>query len=148
MQTLHICLLTLIAACTGGGDDDPDQPDAGTSAACLEATAHDDLGWIQSQVFSRSCTFAACHQGAATGARGLNLEPQMAHAELVNRPSGVAPSEMLVVPGNPSASYLLVALGQVPGTLPEGGTMPLQSPVLCAEKRDAIERWIAGGALP
>ena len=142
---------SLGVACTGGGDDTGDDstgPDAGVSAKCMEATQHSDLAWIQSNVFSASCLFSDCHKGAATTAQGLNLEPGMAHAELVNMPSAVAPPRMLVVPGDPASSYLLVVLGQITGPLPEDGTMPLNSPLLCKEKRDAIERWIAAGALP
>ena len=46
----------------------------------------------------------------------------------------------------PADSYLLVAIGHRPGTLPEGGTMPLNAPVMCEPIRDAIERWIMAGA--
>jgi hypothetical protein len=44
----------------------------------------------------------------------------------------------------------MVILGEFPG--PPGmidplvGTMPSNSPLLCQEKRDAIERWINAGA--
>jgi hypothetical protein len=141
-------LVTLIAACTGGGGDDEGDPDAGVSAACQEATQHDDLAWIETDIFARSCTFMACHRNPATDANGLVLEPGQAHAELVGQPSLVAPTMTLVVPGDPMASYLMVVLGKYPGPLPPGGTMPLSSPPLCDQKIDAIDRWIAAGALP
>lgn len=59
------------------------------------------------------------------------------------------PSYDRVVPGDPQRSYLMVILGHVPGPLaPNVGTMPYNEPLLCAEKRQAIERWIAAGANP
>ena len=148
MRVLAWGLVTVIAACGGGGGGGDDDPDAGVSPACQEATLHGDLAWIETTVFARSCTFMDCHAGAATSANGLDLEPGRSHAELVGQPSIVAPTMTLVVPGDPAASYLLVALGRNPGTLPMGGTMPLSSPTLCDQKIDAIERWIAAGALP
>ena len=143
-----IVLAGLLGGCSGGGGDDGVGADAAPSASCMEATTHSDLAWIQTKVFTPSCTFSSCHKGAATEARGLNLESGMAHDGLVNKPSVVAPPKMLVVPGDPANSYLMVALGEVAGTLPEGGTMPLNSPLLCGEKRDAIWRWIEQGAQP
>jgi hypothetical protein len=148
MRVLLWCVVTVIAACGGGGEGGDDDPDGGVSPSCQEAMLHDDLQWIETTVFARSCVFMSCHSGAATQANGLNLEPGQSHAELVGQPSIVAPTETLVVPGDPAASYLLVALGRNPGTLPMGGTMPLSSPPLCDQKIDAIERWIAAGALP
>ena len=52
-----------------------------------------------------------------------------------------------MVPNQPSMSYLMVVLGHIDGPLdPRIGTMPYNSPLLCVEKREAIERWIAAGA--
>jgi hypothetical protein len=147
---IHVGFCIALLGCvggSGGGDDGEGEPDAAPSAKCVEATQHDDLRWIEQNVFT-SCTFSACHQGAATDAHGLNLEPGMSHAELVNHAAVEQPGMMLVVPGQPNQSYLLVAIGHIPGTLPEDGMMPLNSAKLCGEKREAIERWIAAGAQP
>jgi hypothetical protein len=131
-----------------GGDDAA--PDAGIDAspACAEALTHSDLAWIQEKVFTPQCSgFNACHKGAATMAGGLSLEAGMARGEMVGIASTRFPTQTLVVPGNPAASYLLVAVGQYPGMIdPRIGTMPFNSPLLCREKRDAIERWIVAGA--
>src|SRR5262245_12038583 len=146
---IHVAFsLALVAACSGGGggDDGGGGADAAPSPKCMEAVAHSDLAWIQQNVFSASCTFMACHKGTATDADGLNLEPGMSRDMLVNQDSVQQPGMMRVMPGNAAQSYLLVAIGQTAGTLPEDGMMPLNSPQLCHEKRDAIERWIAAGA--
>jgi len=147
---IHVVIsIAMLAGCGGGGagDDGGGGPDAGVSPKCMEATTHDDLAWIQSNIFSTSCTFSACHKSPATDAHGLVLEPGASHAGLVNQQSVEQTQMMLVVPGQPNQSYLMVAIGQISGPLPQDGVMPLNSPALCGEKRDAIERWILAGAL-
>ncbi len=151
------------AACGGGGtpeldaseldallgDADGGPPGDASSPTCAEATQHSDLTWIQDRIFSPSCAgFADCHRGATPPA-GLSLEPGRARANLVGVASVLFPSYRRVVPGDPQHSYLLVILGHVAGPLdPSIGTMPYGSPLLCVEKRQAIERWIAAGAGP
>src|SRR6185503_4332654 len=95
MRSLMRCLATVVAACGGGGGGGDDEPDAGISASCQEATQHDDLAWIETNVFARSCTFMACHQGAAMMANGLTLQAGQSHAELVGRPSMTSPGMTL-----------------------------------------------------
>jgi hypothetical protein len=129
-----------LSACS---DDTGGQPDAMVSPACLEASDHSDLTWLQENVFTPSCAaFSACHQGGATAAQGLNLEAGNTEANLVNVTSNRFPDETLVIPGDPQNSYLMVVLGSYPGTLSERGTMPPNNPLLCIEKRQAVERWI------
>lgn len=149
MKLPVVISIAMLVGCGGGGGggDDGGGPDAGVSPKCMEATQHDDLAWIQSNVFSTSCTFSACHKSPATDANGLVLEAGQSHGELVNQQSVEQSGMMLVVPGQPNQSYLMVALGQIGGTLPQDGVMPLNSPALCGEKLDAIERWILAGAL-
>jgi hypothetical protein len=140
--------IACVAACGGGGGgDDEVGPDAAVSATCLEATSHSDLDFIETKVFN-SCRFMACHAAEGGQANNLSLEPGRSHDELVNHAAVSDPGMMLVSPGNPQDSYLLVAVGHIPGQLPESGQMPVNSPQLCLEKREAIERWIAAGALP
>jgi hypothetical protein len=132
--------LALGAACAGSA---PDQPDAALSPSCQEARDHSDLDWIQDNVFTPSCAaFQACHQGQALSALGLSLEPGRSAESLINVPSQRFPDQTLVVPGDPRASYLMVVLGSYDGPLSSRGTMPPANPLLCAEKRQAIERWI------
>ena len=131
---LALCL----AACTAS---DPD-------ASCDEAALHSDLLWIQSQVFERSCTLPSCHLGSGANAGRLDLRAGYAHGQLVDTASTSASAWTRVVPGDAARSYLLVAIGQVPGPLPVDGIMPLGGPELCPEKRGAIQRWIEAGAPP
>ena len=140
-----LALVTLVA-CGGGSDDDADSPDA-VSPSCMEATSHSDLAWIQEKVFTPSCAgFSACHMGSALEAEGLNLEPGQSHTQLINVDSTLFPQFKRVVPGDPQNSYLMIIMGQFSGPLGEGGTMPYNNPLLCKEKRDAVERWITMGA--
>jgi hypothetical protein len=124
---------------------EPGGADAGPSAECLEANDHSDLDWIQEKIFTPSCAaFSACHQGRALSAAGLNLEAGMAAENMIDVPSTLEEAEgmVMVKPGDPQNSYLAIILGQYPGNLPDSGTMPYNSPKLCQEKRDAIDRWI------
>jgi hypothetical protein len=158
MSRLPLLPLAVVAAC-GGGSAAPG-PDAGPPDAnpiCVEAAQHDDLPWIQDNIFTPSCShFSVCHQGNASEAGGLSLEDGLSRAQLVGVDSVMyGPNGTIdqldwkrVVAGDPDHSYLLVILGQKDGPIDsQVGTMPYQNPLLCKEKRDAIERWIAGGAL-
>jgi len=137
-------LVWCFSACTAA---DPNvSPDAGSDPACDEAVSHSDLAWIQSQVFTPSCALPSCHRGAAATAGFLALEAGRARSQLVDTASTSATSWKRVVSGNASRSYLLVAIGQVSGPRPTDGLMPLGGGALCAEKRDAIQRWIEAGA--
>lgn len=141
-RSLATGLVLVLWAC-GGGDDG--EPDADTiSPSCMEATLHDDLEWIQVNVFSSSCAgFSVCHMGAAASAERLNLEDGMSMANLVGVSSQQVPSSDLVVAGDPDNSYLIIKLGR--GEFPAGAdetTMPLGNPLLCDEKIDAVARWI------
>src|SRR4030095_6807079 len=63
----------------GGGGEGRAGGDDEASPACLEAADHDDLDWIEREVFATGCAgFSSCHQGSAPSAGGLNLEPGMA----------------------------------------------------------------------
>lgn len=141
----------LLVACGGGGNDGPDAMPPDANPFCVEATQHSDLAWIQANIFTPSCSrFTACHQGRALMAGELSLETEDAHAELVGIASTAFTERTRVIAGDPANSYLLMILGHfgLDVDLPEAGTMPYNSPLLCVEMRDAIERWIAAGALP
>jgi hypothetical protein len=155
-------ILSLVAAgCGNGGASDradaAPPADAGpppdASARCLEANEHDDLEWLQDNVFTPSCSaFASCHKGAAASAGRLNLEAGNTADNLIDQPAGSDPAMRegwtLVVPGDPAQSYMMVLVdhvskgGRFEGPLPQAGTMPYNSSLLCLEKRQAIERWI------
>lgn len=145
-SSLSTLLVLAVAACGGGGDDDGGD---GISAQCQEATQHSDLEWIQENIFDVSCSLSpSCHQGGASEAQGLNLEPGMSEGNMLNVPAmgDSADGLDLVEPGDPASSYLLIIMGQFgedDPRIPEAtGPMPYNSGLLCPEKRDAIERWI------
>jgi hypothetical protein len=146
-------LILALAACSGGGDDGDDTPaidgaPADASAACVAATMYQSFTMIQTQIFQRQCAFMDCHDALAPEAQ-MDLTGATAHAALVNTPSVMAAAQgmLRVTPNDPAMSYLMVILGEYPGNLdPVVGTMPSNSPLLCQEKRDAIERWIVAGA--
>jgi hypothetical protein len=133
-------------ASTPNTSDGTINPNAGTP--CEQATQHSDLAWIQDHVFSASCAVKTCHT-EDNQAGGLVLAKGMAHDNLVDKPSTVQSGWTRVIPGDPTHSYLLVALGGEPGTPPDGSVMPWGGlPMLCSQEIDAIERWIAAGAPP
>jgi len=141
---LVVCVAA-IAAC-GTDVKQPDgSVDSGPSPLCLEANDHSDLAWIQEEILTPTCSkFNACHKGAALSAGGLNLEAGNSADNLINKMAVLPPDAiMLVKPGEPENSYLMVVLGSYDGFIdPEIGTMPFNNPLLCVEKRLAIERWI------
>jgi hypothetical protein len=131
-------------------DSDLTSPDAGAPdspalTACEDAASHSDLAWIEQHVFAPSCATTGCHTGTNPSVH-LRLDPGFARENLVNASSSTQGGWVRVVPGSPSSSYLLVAVGRVSGPPPRDGIMPLGAPALCAPMIDAIERWIAAGA--
>lgn len=146
LASLIVLVLALSSAC--GDDTSVNQPDASTvdaapSPSCLEAVNHSDLEWLEDNVFTPSCAaFSPCHKGPAASAGGLNLEAGNVERNLAGEPSLSFPERTLVVPGDPDNSYLMVVLGSREGPLPDEGTMPYNNPLLCSQKRAAIERWI------
>lgn len=138
--------LALGGACSSSSEEPA--PDAGPSAECLEAKDHSDLAFIQAKIFTPGCsTFSSCHRGAATQAGGLSLEPGKSLPQMLNKQSRIDAAHVLIKPGDPANSYLMIITGKYPGFIePNVGTMPSRNPLLCDEKLDAIERWIAAGA--
>lgn len=153
---LAALLLALAPSACGDGGGTPDAalpaPDAMPSASCLEANEHSDLAWIQENILSPSCAaFSSCHDADRPEA-DLDLTLGQSEAHLVGIDSTLEPGIALVVPGDPTASYLMIILGHFgdddPRIDPAVGTMPLNNALLCSQKRDAIARWIEslGGA--
>jgi hypothetical protein len=140
-------LVLCFSACTAADPDVSTDGPAGDTS-CEEAKGHSDLAWIQSNLFSRSCSLPSCHRGSAATAGFLDLEAGRARGQLVDTASTSAGGWKRVVPGDAARSYLLVAIGQSAGPRPIDGVMPVGGPALCADKREAIQRWIEAGAPP
>ncbi|MFO0582005.1 MAG: hypothetical protein U0229_07020 [Anaeromyxobacter sp.] len=74
------------------------------------------------------------------------------YAALVNKTPANAPAGyVLVKPGDPAGSWLVVKLSENdPGGVGQayGNRMPLQLPNLCATTMDALTSWISQGAPP
>jgi len=93
-------------------------------------------------IFDANCV--SCHQTGAAQ-QGLNLESGSSYAAIVNHRSSVI-DRMLVVPGSPASSYLLLKVlgthGEVGGKgvrMPMGGDLPTSD-------IQSLRDWIAGGA--
>lgn len=165
MLRLSIAAVVALVASTGCRtsleDDDTSTGEracmVATSQACMDADMHDDLAWIEANVFVPSCAFSGCHNGTATAAGRLDLKtPGASHTALVNVDSAVEPGRKLVVPGAPKESYLLMIMQQykpaemTPAMMapPDDiGFMPQNAPPVCCQKLDALERWITAGAM-
>jgi hypothetical protein len=144
-----IAMLPLLGAAACSDSGSTAAPDAALSAECMEAAAHADLAFVQDKILTPGCAaFSSCHRGLALMAGGLNLESGMARGAMVNKASRIDPSKLLIKPGDPANSYLMIITGKYTGVIdPMVGTMPSRNPLLCAGKLDAMDRWIAAGAL-
>jgi hypothetical protein len=149
-------LIAILCSACGTGPGGSDAGGDSVPQVCLDATMHQDLAWIEANIFVKQCAFSGCHNGAATPQGMQDLRAGMSYAHLVNVTSVLEPTRKLVVPGDPAKSYLLVMIMEIQpqdADPPAGpirtdvGTMPQGSTLLCVEKRDAIKRWIAAGAM-
>jgi hypothetical protein len=157
-------LLLVGTACRSSLEDEPDASIVGgrvcmvsTSGPCKDAETQQSYAWIQANVFAPSCTFTSCHDDSQP-AGGLDLKTAgPSHAALIDAPSGIANGRKLVVAGQPKQSYLLMIMQQFPPEMMEPtpatpppdavGYMPQAAPPVCCQKLDAIDRWIAAGAM-
>jgi hypothetical protein len=93
-------------------------------------------------IFDANCV--ACHQSGAAQ-QGLILESGSSYAAIVNRRSAVV-DRVLVVPGSPTTSYLMLKVlgthGEVGG---KGARMPMGGDLSSADIH-ALGDWIAAGA--
>ena|SRR5438552_2721841 len=93
-------------------------------------------------IFDANCV--ACHQSGAAQ-QGLNLESGSSYAAVVKRRSTVV-DRVLVVPGSPATSYLMLKVlgthGEVGG---KGVRMPMGGDLSPADVQ-ALRDWIAAGA--
>ena len=95
---------------------------------------------ISSDIFAKTCL--QCHGGTGTAAAGLDLSPEKAYADLVNVPSKVVEGEMIVAPGDASAS----TLWQIVATDISDTWSFDHSNLLTTDRSSFIETWINNGA--
>jgi hypothetical protein len=153
MSSLTRLVLCALAACgsdtspNGSPDATPREIDAAASTICDQAKEHSDFAFIQEHIFTASCAKSMCHTGP-TPEVDLDLSAGKAYSNLVNKGASTQTGWVRVEAGNSAESYLVVSLGRTPGPMPRDGFMPLGAEPLCTEKLEAIERWIAAGAMP
>ena len=150
------CRLSLESTDTGSSSTGRVCTVSTTSPACADAVNHQDLAWIEQNIFVASCNFSGCHNGDNTPQGKVDLRPMKSYAHLVNYASVIDPSRKLVVPNDIEASYLMLMVRDVapdmaspPGSAPPGsvGYMPKDTgTTLCCQKFDTLERWIMAGA--
>jgi hypothetical protein len=106
-----------------------------------------DFQRIQDEIFTPSCLGSGCHN-ARDRAQNLVLEEGEARGNLVGvRPLNFAAASaglMLVDPGRPETSFLLVKLGNPRPDF--GSRMPLDLPPLSGADIEMVRNWIAAGA--
>lgn len=139
MSRALLATVWLLASC---GDGSPGSVDAAADAAA-EADAvpavcsSDDPAYVAEQLLLGPC--ASCHSGLEPdGDLGFFL-PEDIEA-MYGAPSSECPDEILVIPGNPTDSYLIEKLYPNPSC---GDRMPMAAPLppgLIA----CFEQWIAG----
>jgi len=110
----------------------------------LDANA--PLSEIQARYFTPDCATALCHQGTPSPHTPLSLEDGLSYGTMVNRPAAQAPSMLLVKPGSPEASYLMLKLL---GTVGSTGSVATRMPPgkgSEADRIEAVRAWILRGA--
>lgn len=95
---------------------------------------------ISNGIFATTCL--QCHGATGTAAAGLDLSPGKAYSDMVNVPSSVADGEMIVSPGNASAS----TLWQIVATDISDSWRFDHSNLLTSDQSSFIEFWINNGA--
>jgi hypothetical protein len=135
MRIFAVFTLVMVAACGGTADDE---------VQVTPATFTN----VQSMVFSVGCNVPTCH-GMRGGLGGLILDSGMSYDELINVDADNAAAQAmglkLVVPGDPSASFLMTKL-RSPLDPQFGTVMPQGTQGLDAPRLDLVERWIRAGA--
>jgi hypothetical protein len=138
------------AGCGGGSGGTTTKFDAG--AACATIPTYTQL---VTATFGPRCA-GRCHGGAnmpptPAPAGPIDLSPASDRGQLVDRASIHGMGLVLVVPGDPGASFLLRKLtDDLPGDGTLGSPMPegeaIQWRMIPQAEMDAITCWIAGGA--
>jgi hypothetical protein len=111
-------------------------------AALVGCVTVDDFDTLEQEIFVPSCGFSSCH---GTGTGDLIIATGETYDALVGVPSSAEPDQVLVVPGDAEASYLVAKLE---GRAEVGDAMPPGGEGLDEESLDRIWAWIEAGAEP
>jgi hypothetical protein len=157
-----LLLALLVAAC---GSSPPAQAMCTVNTVsqnCVDAANASDFTFIKAKIFDANCFGSACHE--ATGTAKLHFSKDVAQADAYANLMGsdgmgyvstIDPTRRVIVPGDPAASYMEMMIQRIapkdavpPASAPPSniGYMPQAGMVLCCQKLDAIDRWIAAGA--
>jgi hypothetical protein len=149
-RTFIFLSLSSIAAGCGSSGGTTTRFDAGASCPTVPTYAQ-----LQTATFGPRCS-GRCHGGSggltpSSPAGPINLSASSTRAELVDRASIHGMNLLLVVAGDPGASFLLRKLtdqlptdGSLGSPMPEGEA--IQWSMIPQAEVDAITCWIAGGA--
>lgn len=127
-------LLFALAGCAGTAKDT-----AGGDTAAAEPT----FTRVQAEIYTPSCAFSSCH-GGGSAAGGLDLSDGVAYDRTVGVASATYTSRTLIVPGDPTNSYLYqrcAAVADAGPPMPEGSSTGLD-----AERLQLLSDWITAGA--
>lgn len=139
-----LAISVLAGACAGDGGSSA-TPSTTSTSTTMAGGMGASLSDIQDDIFTPACGFSGCHD-AFTAAGDLDLSnAQASFDELVDVVS-LCGTAVLVVPGNPDASYLMDKLGD--GGTPCGTVMPIGAPQLSDSELADIRSWIQDGAAP
>lgn len=114
---------------------------AALAALALLGCAPATLTEVEREVFTPSCVFSSCHQGAFAQA-GLALDGRT-YARLVNVGAVEAAGRALVVPKDLAQSYLYEKLTR---EAPQSGVRMPQGATLDAQQLELVRSWIQAGA--
>lgn len=131
-----LCVVSIAVAAVGCGSD------GGGDGGGVTFTE------VNERVIQPSCTLSAsCHQsGARVALIDLQTDPYgTLVGGMAKGAKAAAAGKILVVAGDPDASYLMEKLTSAMPT--EGVQMPFGGQPLNAERLDLVRSWIAGGAL-
>jgi hypothetical protein len=102
---------------------------------------------LQAKLFTPDCATSLCHSGNPPSHAPLSLDQGLSYDALVNRPASQASSILLVKPGAPDESYLMLKLLGTVGTSGTVSTrMPLNRPSIDSDRLAAVRGWIERGA--
>ena len=149
--SLAVPLLPVLPAGCGSGGSTVTQYDAGPNCPTVPTYAQ-----LLTATFEPRCS-GRCHGGAnmpptpSSPAGPIDLSGSSNRGQLVDRASIHGMGLVLVVPGDPAASFLMRKLtDDLPADLTLGSPMPLgeaiQWTMIPQAEVDAISCWIAGGA--